>query len=775
MDRVLQKIISLVDTIKIPSWIDYSIDLAISIQLLNKSLEAIQSHPFFSDVQKQVLQNILQTLFNRALPYFKKGLKFGCIYHNIQVCFLIIQLGIREQLNYNVFKNAMILGLLHDIGNANASGQKYSRAMIKEELQKNNISTAIEFAKATIKFRLEHMQKAEPLIREVTQPLIQDNFLKAEDLDLIVNTIKIHDYPSIEGTVKELKALNLPIEYQSGQFLFSLEDSPLAKLTSLIREADTLFTLTPEGILTDLMREKKPISEQTVQKKLEDNIQKFYDEYGLYRSKNWDDGGFINQTLFRTKSGYQLFKETAPAADILSEIQHHFRYNLIHSDKLEYLHNELKSSFYISRENLQDLIDRFKIEIRNGLAGHSPYLKMLPTYLESSQIVVSNQSIQNCFAIDLGGSTLRILKVNFLPPRATPQISFVKKFVLDRQVKAIKSSHALFDLFAKQIKTALIEAGASLNDPIKLGLTFSFPFTQLSAQKSKMIEWSKGFSAKDAIGEDPIELFETAFKENGLSNLSIQTIINDSTATLLSGSQDQFCDMGLIIGTSTNIAFQIPTQFIQKPINHYSKDNMIVVLESNSRFSYPNNPFFTRFDNEIDDLINTNGSQRIGKLFTGNYMGNLLTVLLKHAAVLPDKNHPLHTNNGFLAKLLTEILEMPDENILYQLNQLFTQYKLNITVETTEDAQKIKSICDLIIQRAAKIATAFIISTIQFMDPKMERFHSIAVDGSVFNNNAIFRDYMMKTLELFQVKNIAFKQINDGSGIGAAMASFIRN
>jgi hypothetical protein len=319
---MLKKIISLSEPNSIfPQNIDEETDIKITQNILKEALEVIAAHPFFTSLQKQELQNILQLTFSKALPKFIKARNANYVFHNPQVALNIIKICSQEKIPYSEFKNAMLLGLLHDIGNSEVKAKKVLRSMIKAELAKNNNEKALKLAQNAINFRLEHMLKAEPLLKEITSELTEQNLLSAEDLDLIINTVKIHDNPSIAGTINEMKKIGITLPYTEKDYLFSFPNTPLGKFSALIREADTLFTLTPHGILSDLIKEKSQISPQTIKAKLQYNINKFQEEYELYKNNDKADDQFIKQTIFRTQGGYALFSQMKSEKNLLAQIQ----------------------------------------------------------------------------------------------------------------------------------------------------------------------------------------------------------------------------------------------------------------------------------------------------------------------------------------------------------------------------------------------------------------------------------------------------------------------
>jgi len=79
-------------------------------------------------------------------------------------------------------------------------------------------------------------------------------------------------------------------------------------------------------------------------------------------------------------------------------------------------------------------------------------------------------------------------------------------------------------------------AGASMTD-VHLGLTFSFPVEQTALGSGKILTWTKGFSAKNAIGNDVVKLLQDAFDRKHM-HVKCVALVNDvSLQTLLVGNR----------------------------------------------------------------------------------------------------------------------------------------------------------------------------------------------------------------------------------------------
>lgn len=61
---------------------------------------------------------------------------------------------------------------------------------------------------------------------------------------------------------------------------------------------------------------------------------------------------------------------------------------------------------------------------------------------------------------------------------------------------------------------------------VPLGLTFSFPVEQTALNQGKILTWTKGFSAKNAVGNDVVQLLQDAFDRKHL-HVRCVALVND--------------------------------------------------------------------------------------------------------------------------------------------------------------------------------------------------------------------------------------------------------
>ena len=86
----------------------------------------------------------------------------------------------------------------------------------------------------------------------------------------------------------------------------------------------------------------------------------------------------------------------------------------------------------------------------------------------------------------------------------------------------------LLDYLADCVDAFLIDYAAEStgDEDFKLGLTFSFPVEQTALDKGNILTWTKGFSARNAIGHDVVQLLQDAFDRKHL-HVKCVALVND--------------------------------------------------------------------------------------------------------------------------------------------------------------------------------------------------------------------------------------------------------
>lgn len=151
---------------------------------------------------------------------------------------------------------------------------------------------------------------------------------------------------------------------------------------------------------------------------------------------------------------------------------------------------------------------------------------MIPTYV---QHVPDGTERGQFAAIDLGGTNLRICKVELLGNHRWT-MSQTKVKVSDELKTG--SAEKLFDYIAKSVHDFLSADLDQEGEKLKLGLTFSFPVDQTAIDAGALISWTKGYSCEGAEGKDIVELLQHALDRKGV-HAEVVALVNDTAGTLM--------------------------------------------------------------------------------------------------------------------------------------------------------------------------------------------------------------------------------------------------
>jgi len=413
--------------------------------------------------------------------------------------------------------------------------------------------------------------------------------------------------------------------------------------------------------------------------------------------------------------------------------------------------------------------------MREGLQPVSQSsLKMFPPYVPK---LPPGKEKGEAFAIDMGGSNLGILRIK-LDGNGGVDTSSTKTIQV-MFPPAVQQSNAdvIFDFIVDAI-SKLIKS-----DRVHLGFTFSFPVHQTSLNSGYLIKWTKGFVAKDVVEKDVVGLLNKAMQKKGIS-ANVNVLINDTVGTLLTGSYQQVnsdCSIGLILGTGSNTCYWEKLENIKKFTvdPKLNAKGMIINMEAGnfgSRRIDQDLPL-TKWDHTLNSQSNNPDNQIIEKQISGFYLGEItrliLIDLIRQGKIFPtfkDSKLKLDEAYKFETKEMStiEIDQSPDLVIIQKLLEEFS-----ITKSTKEERLFVQKITHLVAERAAALASTQLVACIIQMG-KEQKEVVVAVDGSVFekypNFKAMMDNYLQLLLGHSKVKLVLAK---DGSGVGAALASFI--
>ncbi|KAI0092534.1 hexokinase [Irpex rosettiformis] len=334
------------------------------------------------------------------------------------------------------------------------------------------------------------------------------------------------------------------------------------------------------------------------------------------------------------------------------------------------LFDTIEAQFSLSDEKLHDIVGQFLEDFRVGLSEYNHPMAMIPTFVTG----VPNGSETGTFlALDLGGTNLRVCEVKLLGNHEftlrqqkykvsdalkTGEASVLFGNYLADSVDAFLTTPSVSPTTAAQNpfagSSAIDEINPEVDPALPLGLTFSFPVEQTALNQGKILTWTKGFAAKNAIGHDVVQLLQDAFNRKHL-HVRCVALVNDTVGALLSRAYTAGgCILGAIFGTGTNGAYVEKVENIAKlgdaPVRK-SGGEMVINAEwgafNNTRSVLPSTPF----DNKLNRKSINPRYQAFEKFISGMYLGEITRNIL--LTLIDAAPKPL-IFNGFSSSTLND-------------------------------------------------------------------------------------------------------------------------
>lgn len=416
----------------------------------------------------------------------------------------------------------------------------------------------------------------------------------------------------------------------------------------------------------------------------------------------------------------------------------------------------LERMFAVEPPAIRNMIGDFHAEMKNGLAGKTSSLKMLPSFVKRPSGTESGRFL----ALDLGGTNMRLLSVH-LDGNGGVRILAMAKFAIEKKLMQGPGS-ALFGFIAQCIVDFLKKNRISPGAGLPLAFTFSFPVEQTGIAAGRLIAWTKGFTAAGVVGQNVVALLEKALVQKGLQSIRIAALVNDTVGTLVAKCySERLCDMGVILGTGTNACYPEQIANIAKNKNLGENGEMIVNMEWGNFARLKQTPY----DIELDKYSPNPGFHFLEKMTSGMFLGALTSRIVSQMEL---KELSAAFRNGQLLK--TEHMSLIAGGNFDMLPEL------GLNAVSAHDKEVLKNVCRIVAHRSARLAGMAIAAVITWMDPKLEREHLAGIDGSLFelypgykeDITGVFHDILGEN-----ASKIRLEMAKDGSGIGAAIIAAI--
>ena len=417
--------------------------------------------------------------------------------------------------------------------------------------------------------------------------------------------------------------------------------------------------------------------------------------------------------------------------------------------------DEIIKEFTVSTDELREIAADFRYDLRKGLkAPAESSLRMLKSYVG----LPDGNETGEYLALDFGGTNVRVLRIRL---EGNGKFEVLKKVAKPLKVAGVydfigegSTAEQMFDFIA-----GLVDEAVDGNHETKyfLGHTFSFPSEQSDLYNAKLIIWTKDFATAGVEGKVVNDLLKEALGRQGLNNVEPTAVINDTVAVLLAAAYQQpDVYIGSIYATGHNTCYL-------EPYADSAEEPMILNLESGG-FSklIPN-----RFDREFDKNSEKPGEQRLEKMVSGRYMGEIFGMAL---AELLNENGKKY---GFTSIDMSNII-VDDSDDKKEVKAIVAE-KTGCNLDTA-DAELVQKFAAAMVVRSARLVTASYVGIIWQLageEGKALKQH-IAIDGSVYEKMPLAKENIMRALSELLGENAGIVDTvleNGGSGLGAAIAA----
>ncbi len=416
--------------------------------------------------------------------------------------------------------------------------------------------------------------------------------------------------------------------------------------------------------------------------------------------------------------------------------------------------DDIIREFTVDSDALHTIAADFRYDLRMGLKDpDQSSLRMLKSYVG----LPTGEEKGEYLALDFGGTNVRVLRIRL---DGHGKFEVLKKVAKPLRVEGIydyvgegSTAEQMFDFIAELVDEAV---EGDHETKYLLGHTFSFPSEQTDLYNAKLIIWTKEFATAGVEGKVVNDLLKEALHRQGIDNVEPTAVINDTVAVLLAAAYKQpDTFIGSIYATGHNTCYL-------EPYADTADEPMILNLESGGFMKLVPN----RYDVAFDEKSEKPGEQRLEKMVSGRYMGELFGMAL--ADLLGESGKAY----GFTSIDMSNIVldEEDDDAGIRKIVAGRTGHELD--KETCEQVRKLVS---TIIVRSARLVTASYVGIIWQLDGEAKpRKQHIAIDGSVYEKMPLAKENIMRALyELLgeEAANVDTVLENGGSGLGAAIAA----
>ena len=188
---------------------------------------------------------------------------------------------------------------------------------------------------------------------------------------------------------------------------------------------------------------------------------------------------------------------------------------------------ESLKNLILNNDQIQRVGEAFKHEMSSALHEKTSSLQMENTYIPE----LPNGSEEGTYlALDLGGTNFRVILLELSKGEILKE-DF--KFYHISDEARLGCGLSLFDYLAECVKDFMFLKNMPVDMKIPMGFTFSFPMKQHSLHSAELVTWTKSFNCPSVVGCDVVQLLQSSLRKNGMRNIEVLCILNDTTGTLV--------------------------------------------------------------------------------------------------------------------------------------------------------------------------------------------------------------------------------------------------
>ena len=413
---------------------------------------------------------------------------------------------------------------------------------------------------------------------------------------------------------------------------------------------------------------------------------------------------------------------------------------------------EIIQDFTLDKEQIKEIACALRFDMELALQGKESTMPMLCSYIG----MPSGEEKGEFLALDFGGTNLRAELVSLKGSSQYEIVKMVAKPLVTEEYNLINGSASaveVFDFIAGMFKE-LLEGAEKKN--YYLGHTFSFPSVQTDIYNARLQVWTKEFAIPGVEGEVVNDMLQAALDRNGLENIKVVAVINDTVAELLTaGYQYPDTNIGCIYATGSNNCYMERSADVNRPA-------AIINMESgNFNKLAPN-----KWDNIMDAESEKPGRQRLEKMVSGRYMGILLSIVVQNLLNLEQRpDFSAIDMSGIMADTTATAADAA-KVISAQVGAL-----------EPGEAAYIRDVTEAIAARSARLVASCFAGILWHVSGsgKIAEQH-IAIDGSVYEHMPHIKENIQKALyEILEDEAAVVTPmlLKDGSGLGAAIAAAV--